>query len=74
MARGRNLGAAVKYAAASLARSLPLVSGVKTYKGKRVVIRPEEDEEVPVQIDGDPGGRLPMEAEIIPGALAVLVL
>jgi len=73
VARGKNLRTAMQYMAASVARMLPLLSGVKTYTGKHVTIRPEDDSEVPVQIDGDPGGTLPVEIEIQPGAAAMLV-
>lgn len=36
-------------------------------------IRIESDERVPYQLDGDPGGVLPLEIEVIPGFLRVLV-
>ena len=35
--------------------------------------RIESDEEVPYQIDGDPGGYLPLEIEILPGRLNIIV-
>ncbi|TET32027.1 MAG: diacylglycerol kinase family lipid kinase [Planctomycetota bacterium] len=73
IARGRSLRTALHYTAASVARMLPLLSGVKTYTGKHVSIKPEDDSEIPVQIDGDPGGTLPVTIEIIPGAAPMLV-
>ena len=72
-ARGRNLPSGLAYAAASVARMLPLVSGVKTFSGKHVRVTPDGEGEVPVQIDGDPGGNLPAEMEIVPAALPILV-
>ena len=36
-------------------------------------IRIESDEEVPYQVDGDPGGFLPLEIEIVPGRLNIIV-
>jgi YegS/Rv2252/BmrU family lipid kinase len=73
IARGRNLQTALHYAAASVARMLPLLSGVKTYTGKHVSITAEDDSEIPVQIDGDPCGTLPVTIEINPGAAPMLV-
>lgn len=35
--------------------------------------RLEADEEVPYQLDGDPGGVLPLELEIVPGRLSLVV-
>jgi len=31
------------------------------------------DEPVPYQLDGDPGGELPLDIEILPGRLTILV-
>lgn len=36
-------------------------------------IRLTSDEPVPYQIDGDPGGTLPLEVEVLPGRVAVVV-
>jgi diacylglycerol kinase (ATP) len=41
---------------------------------KATHIRLESDEEdVPIQLDGDPGGHLPMEMSVVPGRLSLLV-
>ncbi len=39
--------------------------------GKRILI--ESDEPVPFQLDGDPGGHLPLEIEVLPGRLKMIV-
>ena len=36
-------------------------------------LRIESDQEVPYQLDGDPGGYLPVEVEVIPKRLTLLV-
>ncbi len=35
-------------------------------------VRIESDEPVPYQLDGDPGGTLPLEVEMLPGRLTLL--
>jgi diacylglycerol kinase family enzyme len=36
-------------------------------------LRIECDEQVPYQVDGDPGGMLPVEVEVLPARLCLLV-
>jgi diacylglycerol kinase family enzyme len=36
-------------------------------------VRIESDREVPYQLDGDPAGRLPVEIDVVPGRLTILV-
>jgi diacylglycerol kinase family enzyme len=36
-------------------------------------LRLESDRPVPYQLDGDPGGELPVEVEVVPGRLSVMV-
>ena len=66
----------------SLISSLRYVAGVitgkhrswrdcETFQTKR--IRIESDEEVPYQLDGDPGGHLPVEISVLPERLTVLI-
>lgn len=47
----------------------PLVD-VEFVKARRVALRSEE--RVPVQYDGDPGGHLPVDFEIVPGGIRIL--
>ena len=44
---------------------------VRSVRASRVRI--ESDEPVPIQVDGDPAGRTPVEIHILPGALEVFV-
>ncbi|MEX0791694.1 MAG: hypothetical protein WD045_01055, partial [Pirellulaceae bacterium] len=45
----------------------------KVYRARKVSIRPPEGIEIPVQVDGDPAGLLPINIEVLPGALRLLV-
>jgi diacylglycerol kinase family enzyme len=36
-------------------------------------LRIAADEDVPYQLDGDPGGMLPVEVEVLPGRVSLLV-
>lgn len=49
----------------------PQPGGVTFHRGKRVRLTSPDAREVPMQVDGDPGGRLPADLEIVPGALKV---
>jgi len=42
------------------------------HQARRVRLWAPDGKRVPVQVDGDPGGQLPMDAEIVPGGLRVL--
>jgi len=54
-----------------LTRSHERLRDVRSARASRVRI--ESDEPVPVQIDGDPAGRTPVEICILPGALEIFV-
>ncbi len=45
--------------------------GFRAWRGERVRI--EADVEVPYELDGDPGGTLPVEIETLPRQLRLLV-
>lgn len=45
----------------------------RVYRARKVSIRPPEGIEIPVQVDGDPAGLLPIDIEVLPGALQLLV-
>ena len=45
--------------------------GVRYFKGRRVLI--ESDSDVPCQVDGDYCGSLPMEIEIVPDSVRIVV-
>jgi diacylglycerol kinase family enzyme len=46
---------------------------VTYYRGRRIVIRPEDGRRVPLQVDGDPGGDLPAELSLLPRSIEVIV-
>jgi diacylglycerol kinase (ATP) len=49
-------------------------TGVLSFRGRRIEARATRpDSEVLVDLDGEMPGRLPLTAEIIPGALELLV-
>jgi len=45
---------------------------VTFHRARRVKLLPTDEHAVPVQVDGDPGGHLPAEFEIVPGGIRVL--
>jgi len=45
---------------------------VTFHQARRVRLTPTDGAPVPVQVDGDPGGRLPGDFEIVPGGIRVL--
>jgi diacylglycerol kinase family enzyme len=47
------------------------LAGCRQYRASRVCL--ESDRPVPYQLDGDPGGHLPVELEVIPQRLCFLV-
>lgn len=49
----------------------PRPGGVSYHRGKRVRLSSPDGQAVPLQVDGDPGGHLPGDFEIVPGALKV---
>lgn len=65
-----------------LCRSLQLIAAVKLGCQERLShwrqfgvrrVRLESDQPVPYQLDGDPGGHLPLDLEILPGRLCLLI-
>ena len=50
----------------------PRPGGVSFHRGKRVRLSSPDGGVVPLQVDGDPGGQLPGDFELVPGALRVL--
>ncbi len=69
--RGGNLLRGLLYLAAVLARQHRRWNESKIKRFKR--LRIESDEPVPYQLDGDPGGELPLEIEVQPKFLRVVV-
>jgi len=49
----------------------PRPGGVSYHRGKRVRLSSPDGQDVPLQVDGDPGGHLPGDFELVPGALKV---
>jgi diacylglycerol kinase family enzyme len=60
-----------RYAIGALMRKLSVFQDVYTYRGRRVVVT--ADRPLPVQTDGDPGGRLPMTFAVLPEAAVFCV-
>ncbi|GBD31559.1 MAG: diacylglycerol kinase [Gemmatimonadales bacterium] len=55
-----------------MASGVPDAAGSVRYaRGKRVVVQTEPER--PVQLDGEPWGTTPLEAEVVPGAIKVVV-
>jgi len=50
----------------------PRPGDVTFHAAKRVKLGSADGREVPVQVDGDPGGRLPVDLELVPGAIKVV--
>ena len=63
----RGLGALLRFGWSVLCRSSGPVPGVKFFRGKTVEL--ESKQRVPVQVDGDPGGELPLRIEVLPKAV-----
>ena len=61
----------LRYAAAVYLRRHQRMADCTTARVRRVRIT--SDAEVPYQLDGDPGGLLPVEVEVVPRRLAILV-
>jgi len=47
------------------------LGGVTFHAAKRIRLTSADGKPVPVQVDGDPGGQLPADLEIVPGAIRV---
>jgi diacylglycerol kinase family enzyme len=63
--------AGLKYLAAVVRRGHHTMRGFKGWRSPR--FRIEADEPVPYELDGDPGGFLPLEIDVVPRRLRVLV-
>ena len=50
---------------------LPL-PGVSFHQARRVRLTSIDGAPVPLQVDGDPGGHLPADLELVPGGVKVL--
>lgn len=74
--RGRGRWAVVRMFWMALLRWLLGIQGglrgVTIHQARRVKLASADGRPVPVQVDGDPGGHLPGELEIVPGAVRVL--
>ncbi len=69
--RRGSLLSGLRYAAAVYLRRHQRMADCTTARVRRVRIT--SDAEVPYQLDGDPGGFLPVEVEVVPQRLAILV-
>jgi YegS/Rv2252/BmrU family lipid kinase len=64
---------------AEVAKNLPILYSGALYSHPRVRhwraarVRVEAETEVPVELDGEPAGTLPLEIEVLPGALGFIV-
>ena len=68
---GRRLPDLMRYAWAAFRGSLSKLGDVDYYRGKRIALA--SDENVPVQIDGDPGSKLPLTLTVLPKAVSFCV-
>jgi diacylglycerol kinase family enzyme len=69
--RGGSLFRSLFYIVSVLMRKHRQWTNSKTYQFTKVTLTSEE--EVPYQLDGDPGGLLPLTIEVVPGGVTVLV-
>ncbi len=65
---GKSIPELARYAWSAYWDRLHQSKGVSTYRGKQ--IRLEADDRVPLQIDGDPGGELPVSFTVLPKAVS----
>ncbi len=68
---GKRLTDFMRYAWVAWRDTLSDLGDVIFFRGKRITL--EADEDVPVQIDGDPGGKLPLTLTVLPMALSICV-
>jgi diacylglycerol kinase family enzyme len=68
--QGQSFWAGVRYVASIICRTHRRMSDCVTARATRVVI--ESDEPVPYQLDGDPGGMLPLIIDILPRRLTII--
>ncbi len=69
--RRGNFWPGIVYASAIVLRRHHLLDDWTTHQVRRVQIT--SDGEVPYQLDGDPGGMLPVDIEVLPGRLSLVV-
>ena len=69
--RNGSLWHGLRYLAYALLRRTRAIPDYRTQVARRVRI--ESHETVPYQLDGDPGGTLPLEIEVLPGRLTMIV-
>jgi diacylglycerol kinase (ATP) len=62
----------LKYLTGVLANLLHKMQGVSIQRVRHVEFRPK-DQEILVQVDGEPAGKLPARVELVPAALTVLI-
>ena len=63
----------IKYFVALILRRHAALTDCNMKKVTRIRIVPVDDSDVPYQLDGDPGGMLPVEIEVIPRRLCLIV-
>jgi len=68
---GRRLPDLMRYAWAAFRGALSELGNVDYYRGKLIILK--SDANVPVQIDGDPGGKLPVTLTVLPRAVSFCV-
>jgi diacylglycerol kinase family enzyme len=69
--QGRSAWAGVRYWIAVLARRHELMHDCVTTKATQIVVHAEQP--VPYQLDGDPGGLLPLTIDVLPGRIQLFV-
>lgn len=63
----------LKYLTAVLANALDKIEGVAIRRVRQAEFQPPEDQEILVQVDGEPAGKLPARVELVPRAVTLLV-
>ena len=63
----------IKYLAAVAVRRHARLRDCQMKRAKRLRIEPVDETTVPFQLDGDPGGNLPVDIEVLPGRLRLVV-
>jgi diacylglycerol kinase family enzyme len=74
--RGRRKRDVVRMFMAAIVRRVTgariLQKGVSWHQARMVRLKSANGRPVPVQVDGDPGGHLPGDFEVVPGGIRVL--
>ncbi len=68
-----SLSAGLWYLWHVIRRQHQLLDSVHTGRSGKYLLEPADGQQVPYQVDGDPGGNLPVEVESLPGRMQLVV-